>query len=166
MPEPLTSSLLVEELGKLMIAFPRNATSRDPVPLADVYRNGLNGLTGDAVRAAVALVIREDEHFPKVARLRELATDYQKRTNAVIGHITGGDEADELRCRVCGAVAKPGEERKRRKVKITPRPGRAMDFYEYVLDEKGQPIWETVISDRLVMTHDARKHGIFSSEAA
>src|SRR3954471_8544881 len=107
MPEPLTSSLLVEELGKLMIAFPRNATSKDPVPLADVYRNGLHGLSGDSVRFAVGRAIQEDEHFPKVARLRELASDWSRRTNAVIDLVTRS--SDELTCSVCGARAERHE---------------------------------------------------------
>lgn len=78
MPEPLTSQLVAEQLQKLLVAFPRNLGSQNPAMMADVYRNGLRGLSGDAVRAAVDRAIQEDEYFPKVARLREAATAWQR----------------------------------------------------------------------------------------
>lgn len=166
MPEPLTTQLLREELEKLIIAFPRTASAPNPMAMADVYRNGLSGLSGDSIRFAVNRAIQEDEHFPKVARLREIATEWSRRTNAVIERMTSSDSADELRCHVCGAVA-TDKTWERRKMRITQRAGHSLDHYEWELDEKGQPIWEEVfIKDHLVMTHDARKHGIFSSEAA
>lgn len=79
MPEPLTTTLVMEELQRLHVAFPNNIGMRtSPAKTAEVYRNGLRGLSGDAVRAAADRVIQDDEFFPKVAKLRELATVWMK----------------------------------------------------------------------------------------
>lgn len=79
MPEPLTTSLVMEELQRLHVAFPQNLGMRsNPAGTAEVYRNGLRGLSGDSIRAAADRAIQDDEFFPKVAKLRELATAWMK----------------------------------------------------------------------------------------
>lgn len=104
MPEPLTSSLLGELLKQLHAAFPRNVAMQNPQLVADTYRNGLRELSGDAVRWAVDRVIREDEYFPKVARLRDLAYQWQRANQATI-------DAEIPRptswCDACRTVARP-----------------------------------------------------------
>lgn len=79
MPEPLTTQLVAEQVQKLLAAFPsRNVAGQNVVHTADVYRNGLRGLSGDSLRAAVDLSIQQDSYFPKVARLRELAQQWAR----------------------------------------------------------------------------------------
>lgn len=158
-PEPLTSSLLAELLPKLIVAFPRNLGAKDPVMMADVYRNGLRGLSGDAVRFAVDRAIQEDEYFPKVARLRELATEWSRRTNAVIETVTRS--SDELTCSVCGAKAQQHEVT-RQVVKRTKFENGREKFEEQWEESNGRkvPKMETVIGQRLTMIHDRRRHGI------
>jgi hypothetical protein len=80
MPEPLTSQLVRECLEKLTIAFPR--TVGNPAAMADIYRDGLRGLSGDSVREAVRRAIQEEEYVPKVAKLREIATAWEKVNRA------------------------------------------------------------------------------------
>jgi len=83
-PEPLTTSLVLEELAKLHIAFPQNIGMRTNASgTAETYRNGLRGLSGDSIRAAADRSIQEDQFFPKVARLRELATAWMRHNQPV-----------------------------------------------------------------------------------
>lgn len=99
MPEPLTTQLVAELLQQLLSAFPsRNLASQNIVHTAEVYRNGLRGLSGDALRAAVDRAIQEDEYFPKVARLREIAAKWER-----YNHVTlpAQANADELWCGLC-----------------------------------------------------------------
>jgi hypothetical protein len=79
MTDYLTTSLVLDELKRLHIAFPNNIGMRsNPGGTAEVYRNGLRGLTGEAVRAAADQAIQNEEYFPKVAKLRELAWTWTK----------------------------------------------------------------------------------------
>jgi hypothetical protein len=96
MPEPLTTELLSDLLKDLSANWPRHI-SGDASRQVAVYRSGLGGLSGDAVRAAVKRSIQEDEYFPKVGRLRELAHAWTKRNTSD----TLGGVRDELWCGRC-----------------------------------------------------------------
>ncbi len=99
MPEPLTTTLVMEELQRLHVAFPQNVGMRtNPAGTAEVYRNGLRGLSGDAVRAAAARAIQDDEYFPKVAKLREFAMAWMKHNQPTA---EANFEADPLWCPRC-----------------------------------------------------------------
>jgi hypothetical protein len=100
--EPLTTSLLLELIEKLNVAFPRARGAISPAALADVYRNGLHGLSGDAVRDAVARCIERDQYFPKVAGLRVLAAAFDKRRAINMQQHRSGD-MDQ--CPICFARA-------------------------------------------------------------
>lgn len=82
MTEPLTLQLVADLIRQLHVAFPRNIGAQNAQFMADTYRNGLRGLSGDAVRWAVDQSIREDKFFPRVARLRELAGAWQRSNYA------------------------------------------------------------------------------------
>lgn len=82
MREPLTLELMGEMLARLRAAFPRSTKDPAPATTVEVYRNGLRGLSGTAIRAAVDRVIQEDEYFPKVARLRDLAHAWMRVNEA------------------------------------------------------------------------------------
>lgn len=101
MREPLTTTLLLELIGKLHIAFPRTIGEKNPAMMAEVYRNGLRGVSGEAVRDAVERCIQKDEYFPKVSRIREYAAHYDKVRTVDIRGQEGWDE-----CGICGARAK------------------------------------------------------------
>lgn len=121
MAEPMTLELVLEVLRKLAAAFPGRMDDKALTLRADVYRNGLAGLSGDALRWAAKTVIQEDQYFPKVARLRDLASRWQRANTATI-------EAQIQRpsgwCEGCQSVAKP---EKRWRPKITERGQRILD---------------------------------------
>jgi len=98
MAEPLTLELMLELLPKLYVAFPRTLGKDQVRATAVVYRDGLRGLSGDGVRAAVDRVIREDAFFPKVARIRELTREWEKVNRASVAVIDG---PDSRRCPIC-----------------------------------------------------------------
>lgn len=78
--EPLTLELVAQMMRDLLAAFPsRNVAGQNIAHTAEVYRNGLRGVSGEALRAAVDLSIKSDTYFPKIARLRELASEWTKR---------------------------------------------------------------------------------------
>lgn len=106
MAETLTVGTMLELLPKLYTAFPRTLGKDQLRETAQVYRDGLRGLSGDGVRAAVDRVIREDNYFPKVARLRELAREWE-RSNVVI---VAPQAADPLWCPNCQSKAVPREQ--------------------------------------------------------
>lgn len=101
MAEPLTTQVVATELERLMVAFPRGRQQSSPQQLAEVYRNGLHGLTADALRWAVKTVIQEDQYFPKVARLRELA---KRWTGANVGPLADPIGGTDKRCPACHRV--------------------------------------------------------------
>ncbi len=154
MHEPLTTQLVVELLQKLLAAFPRNLGSQNPTMMADVYRNGLGGIEGEAVRAATDIAIQNDQYFPKVARLRELATEWTRRNRATAS--VGIEPAWDV-CAVCGA---------RVKEKFITRQARHPDAPHPLLwdglDDEGKPIprMETLKEPRWVIEHDARRHNV------
>lgn len=102
MPEPLTSQLVGDELKRLLAAFPRNLGSQNPAMMAEVYKTGLRGIDGEALRAAVDMCIQADTYFPKVARLREAAGEWMKRNRA---HFAPKVPVAWNVCSVCGEKA-------------------------------------------------------------
>lgn len=138
MHEPLTSSLLAELIADLQVAFPRGASGAKPAALADVYRNGLRGLSGDSVREAVRRAIQSEQYFPKVARLREIASSYDRQRTANVRHSGAWNQ-----CGVCGARVHMQEYFK--------SSGKKDDQGEWIMVFAGR---------REVLTHDMRAHGI------
>lgn len=99
MAEPLTTQLVAELMQTLLTAFPsRNLAGNNIVHTAEIYRDGLTGLSGDSVRAATKRCIQEDTYFPKVARLRELAAGWEKHNRVQMPEQL---LADETWCRGC-----------------------------------------------------------------
>lgn len=150
MPEPLTLALISELMPKLYAAFPRTIKDDGPM-VVETYRNGLRGISGDAVRAAVDRAIQEDTYFPKVSRLRELGLQWQ-RTNTVVLEARAA-EVPWYVCPVCGAHA---EHRTIVRRKRDPEKG-----YALIVPEE----WEEGPSAMMYMTHDPRKHGVFPERA-
>lgn len=99
MHEPLTTPLLLDLLQKLHVAFPRTLGKDNPAMMAEVYRNGLRGLSGNAVKEAVEKCIQQDQYYPKVARIREVASEIIRRTTVTLQHTASWD-----RCGVCGVA--------------------------------------------------------------
>jgi hypothetical protein len=95
MREPLTSTLMLEQMEKLVVAFPRARGSAPLDRMADLYRDNLRGVSGEALRWAVTAAIREDQYFPKIARLHQLAQRFQ------IQNPDRSTNADPLYCRGC-----------------------------------------------------------------
>lgn len=154
MREPVTTSLIVELLPDLLTAFPSKLSSQNLTHTAEVYRNGLRGLDGDAVRAAVDISIKTDTYFPKIARLRELASEWTKRNRATA---TPNIEAAWNICPVCGARAE--------QIAIT-RAVRSADYYVKPIVRSGElPAHETVQSQGFYMQHDPRAHHVFAPDA-
>lgn len=101
MPEPLTTQLVAELMTTLLAAFPsRNVSGNNVAYTAEIYRDGLTGLSGDAVRHAVKRSIQEDTYFPKVARLRELATSWERHNRVQMPEQLTAS-GDDLWCRTC-----------------------------------------------------------------
>lgn len=104
MHEPLTTQLVAELMRDLLTAFPSKHSEKNLTHTAEVYRNGLRGVSGEALRAAVDVSIKSDTFFPKVARLRELATEWTKRNN-----VTPTVQFGSRVCRFCGVEPSPRE---------------------------------------------------------
>jgi hypothetical protein len=120
MPEPMTLELVLDVLRMLAAAFPGRMDDRALMRRADVYRDNLQGMSGDALRWAAKIAIQEDSYFPKVARLRALATRWTVANTATV-------EAQNQRpsgwCEGCQSVARP-EKRWRPKVNDRGEPVR------------------------------------------
>lgn len=183
MPELLTTAVVAEELGKLITAFPGNiAAKKNPAMLANTYREGLQGIDADALRGAVAMAIREDVYFPKVARLRELAGQWAKHNRAYIPPVIR--HAWNV-CPVCGATAQSPD------ITRPKQYGRAAGDPHYrlareyrmpngsvlaaghrvavsgLLDAQARGMvleMETVANPRTVMTHVAEAHHVRPGE--
>jgi hypothetical protein len=89
---------MTELLAPLVQVFPRGAQARNLNQLADVYRQGLTGCSQAGIHRAVELVIQDDEYFPKVSRLRQLAVAYDRRGQQHAAEAGG----DWNVCAVCG----------------------------------------------------------------
>lgn len=174
MPEHLTTQLVAEEMQKLVVAFPGNlAAKTNPSMLADTYRNGLRGLDGDAVRAAVDIVIREDTFFPKIARLREVAGEWTRRNRAsYAAKIEGAWHT----CPTCGAKATT-ETITRPKLHKPDEKEESTWYYATIAGQKVKPkdlisslvvgvpfVIETVEGQRDVMHHNPVAHHIHRGE--
>jgi hypothetical protein len=121
-----------------------------------VYRNGLAGLSGESVRAAVQLSIKLDSYFPKVSRLRELATEWERRNRAAP---TVRIEPAWDVCGVCGAKAVL------RGGMAQARGERGDLLWTGDLDEHGKPIPVMVPTpERWHMDHDAEAHHVRKSD--
>lgn len=110
MREPITVEVLVEQLKKLRIAHPTHAGTKTPaavIETAEVYREGLHGLSADALRAAVRLSIETEKFFPKVADLRGLALDWTRRNAVDVTPVFQNENtANLLWCRNCQTEAR------------------------------------------------------------
>lgn len=102
MTEPLTSQIVGDELKRLLAAFPRNLGGQNPTMMAEVYKGGLRGIDGQALRAAVDICIQSDTYFPKVSRLREAAAEWTRRNRPYFAPVI---HAAWNVCGVCGARA-------------------------------------------------------------
>jgi hypothetical protein len=146
MPEPLTSSLLLELIAKLHVAFPRTIGEKNPAMMADVYRNGLRGLSGDAVRHAVDRCIETEEYFPKVSKLREMAKAWDVQRTVTLRFETSWDV-----CPACGARATWTD--------CYRSTGEKGPDGKLLLDEAGRPL-RVYSATRLHIAHDRRAHGV------
>lgn len=98
MREPLTVEIILHVLRDLHAAFPGTKMTDDQVRRrAEVYRDHLEGVSGTALRWAAKASIQEDQYFPKVARLRELATRWTTANAAQVVDI----HRNERTCRGC-----------------------------------------------------------------
>lgn len=104
MREPLTSMLLAEQLKRLLAAFPTRLASQNPQFLAETYRDGLKGIDGQAFRGAVEMAIQNEQYFPRISKLRELAHEWAKRNRV---ETPAEHKSTWNRCGVCGAEAAP-----------------------------------------------------------
>lgn len=145
--DSLTSTLMLELVGRLNVAFPGRAGERDAAKLAEVYRTGLRGLSGASIREAVDRCIQTEEYFPKVAKIRELASGYEKHRGFAV---QGQPDDDGRSCPICGTTVTWEE------------------AYRYTgkRDERtNKPIMEPSGVFRYHWSHDARLHGVVSTPA-
>ena len=157
MHAPLTMPIVAKLLGDLHLAFPAGLRGmQDPGRTADLYFRGLNTLPADAVSWAVQKVIEEDNFFPKIARLRELAHSWTKRNSMSFGRTSDASDPDV--CQVCGARAQTILITRYRREWVG-EPAKLVE----VLGEDGRPILETVESQGLHMIHDRYRHGLHLS---
>lgn len=85
MPELLTVAILVEQLKRLRLAFPSHQGMKTPeqtIATAEVYLDGLRGISADALRAATKTAIETEKFFPKIVDLRTLAAEWTRRHSA------------------------------------------------------------------------------------
>lgn len=180
--EPLTSGVVADGLKKLLEAFPRNLGQRNPTMMAEVYKSGLDGIDAHAFRAAVDMCIKQDNFFPKVARLRELAGEWRKRNRA---EFAPRIPVAWNTCPVCGARAEAPEITRPKKYG-DGQEAHYLTSKEYrspqgtvieagrripastLLDAlaRGVPLeMETVANPRTVINHDPARHHVRPGEA-
>lgn len=156
MAELITLETLAPILEDLRLAHHFRIAEKDLAGTVRIWSRTLAGLHADAVRTAADRQIQTGERFPHVKEIRELALEVMSRTNATVARIAHNDDPDA--CIVCGATYQYHEV-KRKRVEIVDLPLGRREYRE-ILDEKGAPIWETVISPRAEMIHDRAKHGV------
>lgn len=152
MAELLTLDLMRELLAQLHVAFP-TSKGVDPQQMARVYRDGLSGLSGDAVRYAVTQCIREENFFPRVAKLRAYAQDYIRRTSAQ-SRPEARFSSEPGACPTCGAV--PQRVRMQRY---------ARDTRGEIVRKDGEAVLEEFESSTLHVMHDPSRHGLRADDA-
>lgn len=102
MPELLTVEVIFEMLRELGAAhWQKQPDSKVLAFKAEAYRRGLQGVSGEALRWAVKTSIQEDEFFPKVSRLRELAARWSVANTAAVAARDDG--------RTCASCRSPFE---------------------------------------------------------
>jgi hypothetical protein len=103
--EPLTAMLIADQLKRLFGAFPASKlASQNPSFTAETYKDGLKGIDGEMLRAAVDRCIQEDQYFPRIARLRELAFEWRRRNR---DETPAAERSTWNHCGICGAEAQP-----------------------------------------------------------
>jgi hypothetical protein len=75
----LDATFVGEQIAMLSANWPNALKGRDASRTVAVWREGLAGLDRDAVAGAVTVIIREDEHFPRIARIRIVAREWIRR---------------------------------------------------------------------------------------
>lgn len=88
----LDATFVGEQIAMLCANWPNALKGRDAHRTVAVWREGLAGLDRDAVAGAVTVIIREDEHFPRIARIRIVAREWIRRNRGtdVVGRHTDG----------------------------------------------------------------------------
>jgi hypothetical protein len=150
MRETATYAIVGEQLERLLQAFPRRTGGQDLKTLTNVYYQGLQELEADALRASVDICIKNDQFFPKIARLREVAGEWMKRNRAAFS--IGGQAKSWDTCHICGA-----------KVESRPVIRQARDSNDsrrLLFDATGAPLMETLQAERYYITHNAQAHGV------
>lgn len=167
MHNPLSTQTVIDELRRLLTAFPRRGV--DISQTSAIYKGALVGVETDAFRGAVERCIREDEFFPKVARLRALAEEWMRANR---GHFAPAVHADRETCGICGARVSP---RSITRPMLTKPDHANPKTWHYALPD-GRKIaagdlhalalvlplleLETVPSRSLYMDHDPRMHHV------
>lgn len=95
----LDVSVVKELLAELAEAFPGGSRSKDVTNLLRVYRNNLAGVSEAAASGAVRAIIRNDERFPSVSRVRAAAHEWTRRNVASPEYQL---RHDANRCQSCG----------------------------------------------------------------
>lgn len=156
MRESLSAELMAQELKRLYAAFPHRLGTQSPADTIDVYRRGLGGLSGDAIRNAVDRAIENDAYFPKVARLRDLANEWERRRLALMPR-NSSTQANPDACAICGAVPQH---------RVFEYPKRDKNGQMITNKETGKYEMETIVSKRLEVEHDARAHHVYQEHEA
>lgn len=126
MSELLTKVLVLEQLLKLYVAFPSHRGMKEnPDGTAREYSESLQGLTGEALRAAVKIWIANEKFFPKIAELRTVAWEWTRRNSAEVAPA----QTDALWCPRCQSRL---DWLKRWRPRIDPRTN------ESIISENGQ----------------------------
>lgn len=120
MPELLTPAIMIGILRDLSAVFPAKITDEQLVRRAQVYRDGLVGFDADAVGHAARRAIQEDNFFPKVARLRELAAAYVTYHRQHSANVVGAID-DPMFCPRCQSRF---ADRRRWRPQVDPESGR------------------------------------------
>ena len=130
----LDADFIGNMIGELNTAFPRSAKVQDGVRTISVWREGLAGLDRDAVNGAVKAIIREDEHFPRIARVREMARQWIRRNR-------GEELRREVDGRSCPNCHEAYELKRRYRLKTSTVLGNAVAFV--LTDDQAAALLET-----------------------
>jgi hypothetical protein len=117
----LDATFVGDQIRRLHAAFPRSTKMQSPEMTISVWRDGLAGIDRDAVAGSISAIIRDDEHFPRIARVREMARQWIKRNRGEVAHQYGHD-------RVCPNCHEPYAAQRRYRLKTVPVLGNAVAF--------------------------------------